>query len=1010
MKTLSSKYPRVPILPLLAGIASLQCALLLRAEQLPDPVVTASSTPYSGAYAAQNMFGPDSPGILEFATRGLGPVSTPLTTDVNNGTWVELDFGSTVSFNQFVMRSRPNAADIVAESRLIVSADPTFEASDTVLTFNPSGNNGAGLLQSFPTVTGRYVRWEVTQGTAGGNLGAAQMFFLRSPEGTSLLPAPAVVNYAAPFNDTYAAAYAVNGDAGNGGGGGHEFASANWGVGMFADFDFGASKPISGFDYWNRPVDVVTAFDLIFADNPDFTSPIATKSFTASTNGNQVASGTFPPVTARYVRLQATANEGGDNTGIVEIQFHTPGLKAPEFTTQPQGGTRFVGLQFTFSVQAAGALPLAYQWTKGGTPIAGATNTTLTLTGLTAADAGDYRVIVTNSVGSVTSDVATLVVADPPVDTTGDLVLHLKFDETQGTTAADASAQKNNATLTGFSATKPIWVEGRIGNALEFNQDGEATDDDLVLTDAAINFPKPDVYTFSFWAKPYGLGQLYNPRVISPFGITHWILWKPAAGVGMWPNIPTTAEPTLDVWHHFAVTYDRAGSRYSVYVDGTLRADNVNAERPDPGPVQWAIGHPENPVTYIGDSWRGALDDIRIYNRILSPKDIKAIYAEGGVEPVEIAGQPAGGIAYPGERFTFTVRAGGTPPLTYQWKKDGQNLANATNETLTLTGLTTADTGDYSVAVANAETSATSAVARLSVIDPAIDLASGLVMHLKLDETSGTVAADASGKGNAGDLLNFADPGANWVKGILGNALEFNSAATADNQAVAVPSSPTLEFADAKVFSFAFWAKGPTQANSAGLLCKGLGGGGEAWCLDMWNAGYRFFVRNGTDGGATPAQTMAAPDGTWQLISASLDLTQGRMRVYVNGVEAASATPPTTLMANAEPVDIGCRQFQGGYTLPFVGIMDDVRLYNRVLSPKEHKALYTQGVPDVTLKISQTPAGIVIQWPAEVTGFALESSATLPGTTWNPVAGVANNSVTITPTGDAAYYRLRKSQ
>ena len=66
----------------------------------------------------------------------------------------------------------------------------------------------------------------------------------------------------------------------------------------------------------------------------------------------------------------------------------------------------------TFSVTALGAA-LQYQWWHNGRPVAGATNGTLTLTPLTAADAGTYCVVVANSSGSRTSASATLTLTGP---------------------------------------------------------------------------------------------------------------------------------------------------------------------------------------------------------------------------------------------------------------------------------------------------------------------------------------------------------------------------------------------------------------------------------------------------------------------------------------------------------------------------------------------------------------------------------------------------------------------
>ena len=63
-----------------------------------------------------------------------------------------------------------------------------------------------------------------------------------------------------------------------------------------------------------------------------------------------------------------------------------------------------------FSVGVSGTSPLSYQWNKNGTPISGATLSSLTLTALKWTNAGSYTVVVTNAVGSVTSATATLTV------------------------------------------------------------------------------------------------------------------------------------------------------------------------------------------------------------------------------------------------------------------------------------------------------------------------------------------------------------------------------------------------------------------------------------------------------------------------------------------------------------------------------------------------------------------------------------------------------------------------
>ncbi|HNW08920.1 MAG TPA: immunoglobulin domain-containing protein, partial [Verrucomicrobiota bacterium] len=86
----------------------------------------------------------------------------------------------------------------------------------------------------------------------------------------------------------------------------------------------------------------------------------------------------------------------------------------PTITTQPQGRTVLAGSNVTFTVTATGALPLRYQWLFNGSPLAGATQSALTRSSVTPADAGIYAVVVTNQFGAQASAEAELVVRALP--------------------------------------------------------------------------------------------------------------------------------------------------------------------------------------------------------------------------------------------------------------------------------------------------------------------------------------------------------------------------------------------------------------------------------------------------------------------------------------------------------------------------------------------------------------------------------------------------------------------
>jgi hypothetical protein len=79
--------------------------------------------------------------------------------------------------------------------------------------------------------------------------------------------------------------------------------------------------------------------------------------------------------------------------------------------------------------------------------------------------------------------------------------------------------------------------------------------------------------------------------------------------------------------------------------------------------------------------------------------------------------------------------------------------------------------------------------------------ATGLVLHLPMDDGAGSaIAADVSGNGHDGSLINM-DPNSDWVSGQAGLALDFDGT----NDYVSVPDHPDLDFG-AGDFSIAYWA------------------------------------------------------------------------------------------------------------------------------------------------------------------------------------------------------------
>jgi hypothetical protein len=716
-----------------AFLAAIVLPVSLVANQVPNPSVTASARPFNASFAAPNLF--DS-GTAEYACLSQGAVSAPFTTNVTDGTWVEMDFATTVTLNQFVMVTRANAVDVIGTSRLIVRADPVFDSSDSIFTFNNTAANGAGIIQNIGPASGRYARWEVLTRTGSGlNLGSRQMYFLNIPDGHVLLPAPTVINSATPFNASFAASQAANGNAGDGAG--NEYASQGVGAGMFVDFDFGASVVVAGFDFWNRVFDRVTTYNLVFADTADFSSPIATLPFTADLNGNQINSATFAPVTARYVRFQATGATGGNNTGMREIQFYTVTGQPPLITQPPQGGTRLLGDSFTFSVSAGGDPPLYYQWWKDGGPLNGATNISLTVSNLQISDAGAYNVVVSNAFGTATSAAAALNVIDPALDITSDLRAWYRMDDGTFLTASDSSGNGYLGNLQGFVDDDSQWVSGRIDGGLRFNPLGSGVNEVVLVPDTGqFDFSASPEFTLAAWVRAagtqedgaallaHGTGGGGEQYAIDIFAGTYRFFVRGAGGAAQVAQGTVRAN---DTWQHVVAVYSRTLNRMKLYVNKsevasvTPFATGLLAQQ-----HELSLGARQLSTTDYNLNLNGVLDDVRVYARALTPNDVAALYDVAAPMGPTIVQQPQDTYGGVGDSGSFSVAVDGTVPLIYQWRKNGVEIPGATNATLVITNAQLSDDADYSVVVTNALGSASSAEAHLAVI-PFLDLSSAPV-------------------------------------------------------------------------------------------------------------------------------------------------------------------------------------------------------------------------------------------------------------------------------------------
>jgi glucose/arabinose dehydrogenase len=142
----------------------------------------------------------------------------------------------------------------------------------------------------------------------------------------------------------------------------------------------------------------------IYSIDPTASSPAAT-AFGSSVGGSSVSI-TAAPDGNLYYLSRGTAGMGA----LYRIKYTVPTL-APSIVQQPSPLTVSVGQPASFTVIASGTAPLTYQWKKDNTDIQFATGATYSILETQLTDAGSYKVVVTNSAGSITSNAVALTVS-----------------------------------------------------------------------------------------------------------------------------------------------------------------------------------------------------------------------------------------------------------------------------------------------------------------------------------------------------------------------------------------------------------------------------------------------------------------------------------------------------------------------------------------------------------------------------------------------------------------------
>ncbi len=209
-----------------------------------------------------------------------------------------------------------------------------------------------------------------------------------------------------------------------------------------------------------------------------------------------------------------------------------------------------------------------------------------------------------------------------------------------------------------------------------------------------------------------------------------------------------------------------------------------------------------------------------------------------------------------------------------------------------------------------------------------LDLTNGLVGYWPFNEGSGTNTADASGNGTTGTLA----AGASWTNGIAGDAIAFDG--TNGN---VFNNSPSSKLGGMAQLSVSCWFKIATNKNFQVIGPTGLSG----YLIYTEASGFIHFYITTASGASDIRSTTATPTlGVWNHIvfTRSGPVVSG----YLNGSPMALGSGTGSTTGNVVPISNFMVGYNGGIASAHLdGLVDELRIYNRVLTASEAKFLYT---------------------------------------------------------------------
>jgi len=276
------------------------------------------------------------------------------------------------------------------------------------------------------------------------------------------------------------------------------------------------------------------------------------------------------------------------------------------------------------------------------------------------------------------------------------------------------------------------------------------------------------------------------------------------------------------------------------------------------------------------------------------------------------------------------------------------------------------------------------------VIVSPIPVPSGLVSHWPLNEDTGIIAHDAGSANNTGTLTNVGAGTFGWTNGVEDSAVTLtNGTTTTVNNGgfITVGNAASLNFESTNTFSISAWMKvAPGSLQDVTIVGKMIEPSpftgyelhyGTAFDGGSTNGVTVWLINNFTTKAIQVSSSIPLNDGNWHQVAFTYDgsgLAAG-VKIYVDGAVDNSTIAPldslgTNTIQNNVSFDIGSRD--DGAFHNFSGVIDDVQVYNTVLSSNNMLAIYTNpglAIGPVTPPANFTAASVGtnsfgLQWTA----------------------------------------------